>query len=87
MKKILTVAAVGLLALSGCAKYYEVEDVPTGKTYITKGDRYKFQDGKAMFYDEKSNNEVVLSDFKRHEISEDTAKLAIKAAAVSESMK
>ena len=58
--KLLLVIVVGLaVMLGGCASYYQVSDVTTGKVYYTKDLHYK-KGGAIGFKDAKTNSEITL---------------------------
>jgi hypothetical protein len=58
--KLLLVIVVGLaVMLGGCASYYQVSDVATGKVYYTKDIEHK-KGGALGFEDAKTKSEVTL---------------------------
>jgi outer membrane lipoprotein SlyB len=73
MKRI-AMAMVFSMALSlvGCASYYKVTDVSSGKTYYT--DEIKRKNSSVMFKDAQTQNEVTLQNSEVIEISKDQFK-------------
>ena len=58
--KLLLVIVVGLaVMLGGCASYYQVSDVATGKVYYTK-DLHQKKGGAIGFGDAKTKSEITL---------------------------
>ena len=58
--KLLVVIVVGLaVMLGGCASYYQVSDVTTGKVYYTK-DLHQKKGGAIGFEDAKTKSEITL---------------------------
>jgi hypothetical protein len=58
--RLLIVIVVGLaMMLGGCASYYQVSDVTTGKVYYTKDIDHK-KGGAVEFEDAKTRSEITL---------------------------
>ena len=58
--RLLIVVVVGLaVMLGGCARYYQVSDVATGKVYYTNDVDYK-KGGAVGFEDEKTKSRITL---------------------------
>jgi hypothetical protein len=69
--KLLLVIVVGLaVMLGGCASYYQVSDVTTGKVYYTNDLHYK-KGGALGFKDAKTNSEVILQSTEVKKIKKD----------------
>ena len=67
------------VALAGCTKYYAVENIGDGRTYLTTSKDYQPVDGKVRFRDALSGNSVTLEHYRRRELTQKTYELSIAA--------
>ena len=74
MRRLAILTAMILIMVTlGCASYYKVTDVGSGKTYFTK-DIDRNRDGSILFEDEGSKSTVTLQSSEVLEISKDEFK-------------
>lgn len=73
MRLALIIGLVCVMMAVGCASYYKVTDVGSGKTYFTK-DIDRNRDGSILFEDESSSSTITLQSSEVMEISKEEFK-------------
>ena len=73
MRLAVVIALVFVMMGVGCASYYKVTDIGSGKTYFTQ-DIERNRDGSILFKDEGSHSTVTLQSSEVLEISKDEFK-------------
>jgi hypothetical protein len=73
MRLAVVIALVFVMMGIGCASYYKVTDIGSGKTYFTK-DIDRNRDGSILFKDGSSSSTVTLQSSEVLEISKDEFK-------------
>ncbi len=73
MRLVVVIALVFMMMAVGCASYYKVTDIGSGKTYFTQ-DIDRNRDGGILFKDESSSSTVTLQSSEVLEISKDEFK-------------
>lgn len=73
MRLVVVIALVFVMMGVGCASYYKVTDIGSGKTYFTK-DIDRNRDGSILFKDETSSSTVTIQSSEVLEISKDEFK-------------
>ena len=73
MRLAVVIALVFVMMGVGCASYYKVTDIGSGKTYFTK-DIDRNRDGSILFKDETSSSTVTIQSSEVLEISKDEFK-------------
>ncbi len=70
---VVVIALVFVMMGVGCASYYKVTEIGSGKTYFTQ-DIDRNRDGSILFKDESSSSTVTLQSSEVLEISKDEFK-------------
>ena len=73
MRLVVVIALVFVMMGVGCASYYRVTDIGSGKTYFTQ-DIDRNRDGSILFKDETSSSTVTIQSSEVLEISKDEFK-------------
>ncbi len=73
MRMVVVMALVFVMMGVGCASYYKVTEIGSGKTYFTQ-DIDRNRDGSILFKDESSSSTVTLQSSEVLEISKDEFK-------------
>ena len=73
MRLAVVIALVFVMMVLGCASYYKVTDIGSGKTYFTQ-DIDRNRDGSILFKDEGSSSTVTLQSSEVLEISKEEFK-------------
>ena len=73
MRLVVVIALVFVMMGVGCASYYKVTDIGSGKTYFTQ-DIERNRDGSILFKDETSSSTVTIQSSEVLEISKDEFK-------------